>query len=276
MLKRLRTLFFILAIFLIGTINSAYSKTIKFVQITDSHYMLTPEGKEDASHAVSILDSAIKDINRIKDVKFVVFTGDNIDKPSPELLYMFLKEANKLTVPYYLAIGDHELFKSQNFTRKDYMYVTRHISKHCHPLKSNYIFKNSGIVFIVLDGAKEVIPGTNGYYRLSTLQWLDKKLKKYENKKVVIVQHFPVVPPIDKKSYETYNVKNYEDVLALHKNVIAIISGHYHVNNEQYKDGIYHISSPALIDEPHSFKVIEIETKAGSAPQIYTQLRNAE
>ena len=52
--------------------------------------------------------------------------------------------------------------------------------------ETNYAFTKNGIVFIVVDGAKEVIPTPSGYYKPETLTWLDNQLKKYDNKKVVI------------------------------------------------------------------------------------------
>ena len=42
---------------------------------------------------------AIQDVNKQKDVKFVVFTGDNIAKPSQDVLKAFIKEAKKLGIP---------------------------------------------------------------------------------------------------------------------------------------------------------------------------------
>jgi predicted phosphodiesterase len=270
-----KKLFLVLVLSFVVT-GSGYAKTIKFVQVSDVNYMLNYDGSEDSGHSKSILDSTVKDINGLKNVKFVVFTGDNIDKPSKELLYMFIHSANKLKVPYYVVIGDKEVFKQQQFLKKDYMAEVWKYSNSCHSFKPNYVFKKDGLIFIVVDGAKEVIPGSNGYYRKETLTWLDKKLTNYGKEKVVIFQHFPVVPPYEKESCSTYNVQAYKDMLKKHNNVIAIFSGHYHQNGEQLADGIYHASAPALIDDPHDYKVIEIETSLKSNPQIYTQLRHAE
>ena len=54
---------------------------------------------------------------------------------------------------------------------------------------------------------------------------------------------------------------------------LAIISGHFHVNSESMKDGIYHISTPSLIALPQSYKIIDIVTTKEFSPIIYTQLR---
>ena len=97
-------------------------------------------------------------------------------------------------------------------------------------------FKKNGFVFLIVDGAKEAIPGSAGYYRDDTLKWLDEKLTKNEKKSVIIFQHFPVVYPdgVDSKlkTHKTYRVEDYKDVLVKHNNVLAIITGHFHTNSE--------------------------------------------
>jgi 3',5'-cyclic AMP phosphodiesterase CpdA len=181
-----------------------------------------------------------------------------------------------LKVPYYVVIGNHEVFKSQHFDKKEYMKIVSKYSKNCRSKSPNYVFKKKGVVFVVVDGAKEVIPGPAGYYKQSTLKWLDKTLTKYKNDKVVLLQHFPIVEPYFNRSHTTYNVADYQAVLKKHSNVIAIFSGHYHANGENMVDGIYHVSTPALVVPPHNYKVVEISNKNKKDCQIYTQLRHAE
>lgn len=256
----------------------AFAQELKFIQITDSHFSATGEEytQRDVVNSRVILEKTISDINSIPSVDFVVFTGDNIDSASSKNLIEFLKIANKLKYPYYVVIGNHEVFKSQDFDKKEYMKTVSKYSKNCRTKNANYVFKDKGIVFLVVDGAKEVIPGPAGYYKKDTLKWLDQKLTKYKNSDVVILQHFPIVAPYYNRSHSTYNVKDYEDVLKKHSNVIAIFSGHYHANGETKKDGIYHVSTPSLLESPHDFKIVEIEMKNKEDFEIYTQLRHAE
>ena len=139
------------------------------------------------------------------------------------------------------------------------------------------MFKKNGFVFLIVDGAKEVVPGTIGYYRQDTLEWLDKMLTKYKKKDVVIFQHFPVVYPKETesriKTHKTYRVEDYKAVLAKHTNVLAVVSGHFHVNDEVMQNGIYYISSPSMLTLPQSYKIIDIVTTKEFSPIIYTQLR---
>ena len=129
----------------------------------------------------------------------------------------------------------------------------------------------------MLDGAKEIIPGSVGYYRKDTLSWLDKQLSKNSKKSVVILQHFPVLYPEGSesklKTHKTYKVEDYRAILDNYHNVLAVISGHFHTNSEVMQDGVYHISSPSLLTMPQSYKIIDIVTTKEFSPIIYTQLK---
>lgn len=269
-MKFLNKLFLAFLMIILCFSQSVFAKDLKFIQITDSHF------SGDNSYSVKVLEKTIKDINSVSNVDFVVFTGDNIDTANSSDLVKFLKIANHLKYPYYMVIGNHEVFKSQHFDKIEYMKTVRKYSKTCRSEKANYVFKKKQVVFIVVDGAKETIPGPAGYYKKDTLKWLDKKLTKYKNNKVVILQHFPIVPPYYNRTHTTYEVGAYEDVLKKHSNVIAIVSGHYHANGEVMKDGIYHVSTPSLLAPPNNYKVIDVSVKSKKDCQVYTQLRRAE
>ncbi len=255
-----------IAILLIPSVASA--NDIKFVQVTDSHFSSDNEFKK------NLLESTIKDINTLKGVSFVVFTGDNIDKANPDYLKDFVQIANKLNVPYYMVIGNHEVFKSGDLSKIRYMEIIKENNLFYRPTKPNYKFTKKGFMFLIVDGAKEVIPGSNGYYRQDTLDWVEKQLNKNSKKPTIILQHFPLVPPKEMVTHKTYQAEKYLKMLDKHNNVIAVVSGHYHINGEQMKDGIYHICSPTLLNEPYQYKIIDIVTTKGFSPMIYTQLRD--
>lgn len=270
------SLTFIILIFCLT--SKTFAKDLKFIQVTDSHF--SPNGinysQRDVEQSKGVFEKTIDDINSIPDVDFVVFTGDNIDQSNDTDLKGFLKIANKLKAPYYIVIGNHEVFRSQHFTKKDYMKVVRKYSKNCRPKGANYVFEKNGFVFLVVDGTKEVIPGPAGYYKKDTLKWLEKQLTHYEDSNVIIFQHFPIEPPYYNRTHATYNVEDYKKILKEHKNVIAIFSGHYHANGEKMVDGIYHVSTPALVASPHDYKVVEITGNNKKGYNVYTQLRHAE
>ena len=258
-------------IFLFFTITcQANAGEIKFIQVTDTHYSVYNP------YSAEVLKAAIKDINNQSNISFVVFGGDNIDSSKEENLQGFLKIIKKLNVPYYIVIGNHDVFKSNGISKKRYMEMVRQSNWFRGSSSPNYVFKKGEFVFIVVDGAKENIPGTGGYYRPKTLEWLDKQLTKYKKKKVVILQHFPIIPPTDSKTHRVYQPETYFNVLNKHDNVIAILSGHYHANKEKMENGIYHINSPSLMAVTNPYKIIDIVTTKGFSPMIYTQIREVD
>ena len=259
---------FLLSLLTLLIVNcSAFANVIKFVQVTDAHYTNNNEYRQEA------LDKAVQSINKEDGISFVIFTGDNIDSPKPEYLADFVKSVNKLKVPYYLVIGNHDVYKNGGLSKKTYLEIVRDNHFGYPVRKPSYVFKKNGFVFVVVDGAKEFIPGSNGYYKADTLTWLDKTLKKYKNSPVIIFQHFPLVEPKVNRSHEVYQKQEYLELLDRHDNVVSVVSGHFHVNGENMRNGVYHISTPTLLNEPNYYKVISVSTTKDFAPMVYTELK---
>lgn len=238
--------------------NFCSAKDLQFIQVTDVH--LTQQNAK-------YLKDFVQEINsKYTDIDFVVFTGDNIDKANPEDLLLFLKIIKHLNARPYVLVGNHDLFKYKNLTKDTYMSMVRKELGYYHSDKANYVIKKGNIVFVSMNGVKQIIPDPYGYFREDELEWLDKTLTKYKNKKVVILQHFPL---IDSKStnHNLYKKEEYERILSKHNNVISIISGHYHKNIEQRDGNIYHIVTKNFANNT-CYKLIEIDKDN----MIYTYL----
>ncbi len=264
-----------LSILLFQTCTFAFESAIKFVQVTDVHF------EADKPYKVKVLEETVKDINNLKNLSFVVFTGDNLNNPNSEDLDDFVKIINKLKVPYYIALGDHDVAKGKNLSKDRYAEIIRENNILWFRRSWNYSFSKKGYKFLVVDGAKEVIPGSVGYYRADAREWLDKQLSKNSKRPVVILQHYPVMDMKafgtgKLKTHRTYQPEKYFEVLDKHTNVLAVLSGHFHVNAEEMRNGVYHISTPTLMGLPHQYKIIDIISKEGLSPIIYTQLKEVE
>ena len=68
-------------------------------------------------------------------------------------------------------------------------------------------------------------------------------LNIYKDKKVVIIQHFPIIPPTKKETKYTYKAEEYLEFLKDYKNVKAVVSGNFNANSEKTVNGILHIST---------------------------------
>lgn len=245
-------------------VSAVQAKNLRFVQISDARF-------SDASDNI-VFKKAIDEINRQKDVEFVVFTGDNISKPSEELLKSFLSEAKKLDCPFYIVLGDKDVNKLKNLSKSEYISVIRKNVRKYKQEKPNYIFEKDGIIFAVVDGSKDVIPGTNGYYKDDVLTWLDGELSNYSKNPVFIFQHFPIIPPSDKETYYTFKPENYMAILAKHKNVKGIFAGHFGVNSEKEVNGIIHITTAGL---PY-YRIIDLMDYETPNLTIWAQLKEVQ
>lgn len=266
---------FLLTLFALFTgICTVSAENIKFVQVSDTHIA------SDSEFSQKVLKAAVKDINSQTDIAFVVFTGDNINSPDENNLRDFVKIANRLNVPYYVVLGNHDVYKTKNMSKVQYFEILREGNPFKLQRSANYKFSKNGFVFLTVDGAKEIIPGSVGYYRQDTLNWVDKMLTKNSNKQVIIFQHFPIEYPdgveSKLKTHRTYKVEEYQKMLEKHNNVLAVLSGHFHTNGEIMKNGVYHISTPSVITVPHSYKIIDIVTTKDFSPIIYTRLKEFE
>ena len=252
---------FCLILILLGFCCNCQAETLRFIQVTDVH--LTQGNSEH-------LKQFVQDVNNnFKHLDFIVFTGDNIDSANQKDLLLFLDIIKKLNIKPYVLVGNHDLFKYHKVTKESYMTLVHKKLGHYHSKKANYVFQKKNIIFIVMNGVKEVIPTPNGYFHDDELLWLDKMLTKYTNKKVVILQHFPLLDAKD-AGHNLYMKENYEEVLKKHNNVISIISGHYHENREVKKDGIYHIITKNFKNNKY-YKLIEIDTDL-TDDMIFTHL----
>lgn len=259
-MKKFLTLFFGICL----SVVMVQAKDFRFVQVTDVRYS--------AENDNGVLAKTVKDINKQKDVNFVVFTGDSIDKPQKDDLEGFIKTADKLRKPYYIVLGDKDVNKHKDMSKKQFSsYVKKHTKTH-KGKTLNYVFEKQGIIFVVADGSKDVIPSTSGYYKDNVIEWVDATLDLYPNKNVIILQHFPIIPPADRESYYTYKAEVYLNMLKKHSNVKAVVSGHFGVDKEIINDGITHISTSPL----PSYRIIDILDCETSNPTIWSQIRKVD
>ena len=252
--------FGLIFIFLL-TISTVFSADMRFIQVDSVLYNQSSAGK---------FEKLIEKINQEKNVEFIVFTGNNIAKSDKAELEAFLVSNKKLKKPFYIVLGQKDVYKKKGLNKQEYMTLVRKKAKAHKRINSpNYIFERNGILFIVADGSKEVIPTTNGYYKEDVILWLDEQLDKNKNKNVVILQHYPIVPPCQKETYYTFKADEYLRLLSEHKNVKAVVAGHFNCKSEQEINGILHISTK---DAP-SYRIIDILDYDTDNPTFWSTIK---
>ena len=248
---------FLSVLFMFFLLTSAVmAEDLRFVQVDGLMY--SPNNTSEQR-----IDKIITEINRQKNVSFVFFSGNNISKPNQEYLEAFLKELKKLHAPYYILLGNKDVNKQKGLGKEEYLKL---VNKKLN--SPNFVFEKKGVVFIVVDGSKEVIPMAQGYYRPETVDWLDKQLA-YKDKNVVILQHFPIIPPSEKESHYTAKPEAFLKVIAKHNNIKAVISGHFGVNNEKDLKGIKFISTA----EAPVYRIIDIMDCDSANPTFWSIIK---
>ena len=233
--------------FFLLTISSVFSADMRFIQV-DGVLLNYKDTKP--------FEILVEKINNEKNVEFVVFTGNNLKKASLENLDLFtfiLKKINKKT---YVLLGNQDVLSSSGVD-KEYYYsrVSRALKKHSK--KPNFTFEKKGYVFVAMDGSKQFFQSSNGYYTKNELMWLNKTLDENKDKKVIILQHFPLLKA-ETKWNETKNTEEYNEILANYTNIKAIVSGHFNKNIEQYENNILHIITQSASNN-WAYKIIQID-----------------
>jgi len=201
----------------------------------------------------------------------VVFLGDNLQSANRYDLAMFAKIIKKINKPVYVAVGNRDLSKTKGLMKKNYYRILNKFSN--NELKTVPSYKKQGdLIFIFLSGVNEAIPSYRGYYKLAELDYLDKTLTKFKDKKVIIFQHFPIIEPKFDETRTIVKPENYLKVLAEHDNVLAVVSGHYHTEKVTESEGVKHISTGALFNsEFEQIKVIQSKNgKYTITAKVYT------
>lgn len=253
--------FIIFLTFFLISIQTVFSADMRFIQVESA----LCSSKNSAS-----FEALIDKINNEKDVEFVVFTGNNIVKPNSLELENFVKLAKKLKRPFYVVLGQKDVNKQKGLGKFEYVeFLKKNVKTHKKIVSPNYLFEKKGVVFIVADGSKEFIPTPIGYYREDVILWLDEQLDLLKDKNVVILQHYPIVPPIKKETHYTYKADEYLRLVSEHKNIKAIVSGHFNVNDEKLVDGVLHISTKSA----PVYRIVDILDYDTASPTFWSTIK---
>lgn len=205
----------LLLLFFICSLRSvAQIRPFRFAFLSDTHIGSSNGGAEED------LRRAVADINNMKDVDFVVLTGDITELGKNEELQLAKAILDSLHIPYYIIPGNHDTGWSESggvgFTRTFGM--------------DKFVFDHNGIRFIGC-ASGPYVRMSDGHVPRSALLWLKAILDSTPSKQpVVFLNHYPIDSGLD----------NWTDVIELlkKKNVIGILCGHGHANKALDFEGI--------------------------------------
>lgn len=234
--------------------------TLDLIQLSDTH--ITAERGNTSykalAYSVDLLTDAIDQINNMKGLDFVLFTGDLVDSATANNYREYFSTLTKLKYPTLNAFGNHD-FNYGNLGKNDVLNIVRK----CNP---NYNFSNSYYAFspktdyriIILDGVIQSNSTSNGSLSDEQLNFLDNELNKNKDKIVVIAMHFPLVEPFVSQEHKLLNADKVNEILVKYKNPIVVLTGHYHAAKIKRIGNIVYVSSPSLVTYPMAFRHIKI------------------
>lgn len=226
---------------------------------------------------------------------FVIVTGDLIrdalrvnEQIASAYYKMYVEEIEKINVPVYSGVGNHELFgieRDKSLVSQDHPLYGKKMYKHF--LGPNYYsFNYGGMHFVSIDG----LAYQNLYYYggIDSLQltWLEKDLGHVAPEvPIVTFNHIPLVSPgfsfqemegnlfygpriltIKGKQKHRHIVENYEDLKTVlgERPFPLALSGHYHAAQEGNFIGNGTLfAQTSAITRPDRFKFKGFEVRSG-------------
>jgi outer membrane protein assembly factor BamB/calcineurin-like phosphoesterase family protein len=190
----------------ISSTSLAQTKPFRFAFISDTH-IGSPNGGAEAD-----LRNTVNDINSLKDIAFVVLTGDITELGTDRELALAKKILDSLNIAYYIIPGNHDTGWSES-----------------GGLSFNSVFGDDKFHF-VHNGMHFIGCASGPYVRMSDghvprhhINWLQKELRKIPSgEPVVFLNHYPLDNGLD-NWYEVINM------LKQHNTVLALC-GHGHNN----------------------------------------------
>ncbi len=242
--------------------------TLNVVQISDAHVA----DREDTSYKMlssskELLEDAIKTVNSIPGIDFVMFTGDMVDIPTLDNYKNFFTLLSELNYPSLNTFGNHDsavcVDGSSECTMGLKIDEALDFIKKCN---RNYMFDGTYYAFtpktdfriVVLDTVIRNEVTSNGYLSDEQLAFLDNELKNNQDKVVVIFQHHPPLEPFKSDDHSIKNADKYLEIVRKYKNPIFILSGHYHTTKIVREKNVVFINTPSLVSYPNSYRYIKI------------------
>lgn len=201
-----------------------------------------------------LLTDVVTAINEER-VNFSLLLGDLTDNG---LAYEFdnvTKRLNNLDRPFYPVIGNHD--KSEGAWITEWARLGQG--------NSTYSFNFSGWHFIILDSVNDSDPA-QGIITPDIMKWLEDDLRAHETMPSIICLHFLVndVPGLTElcaiSGSNPYIDNNNEFKLMLkdYTNVVAVLSGHGHLNSITYNNNITFIETASVIQYPITYDIYRV------------------
>lgn len=197
--------FCIVVLLLTSASANAFDK-VKFAVISDPHISIpqqkgVTDGFKLGLKTVMLTESVVAELNKIKDLKFVLVAGDLTQDAEPWNIDELRRILDQLTVPYYVVLGNHDLSrvpheqKDQPITLSKYTVAGAFIGKSGGMVPGMTYYSHEvapGLVLIGFDTPRAQVFSPEaklndfgGKMDVGQMRWLEETLKANRNKTVM-------------------------------------------------------------------------------------------
>jgi Icc protein len=254
---------------------------LHFAQLSDLHFSSLGNHHDMLSaRAGDFLTNIIVQLNQIRDLDFVLITGDLFDTASREEFEQFQKIISSLQKPYYIIPGNHDRRDQTSpvgLTRQQF-------AQHFNPQVKNRpaapasqvgywsVAIAANIQLIGLDSTRDQDWG--GLIDEPQMAWLENELVFAADKLVIVAVHHPLHPlvPIDyNPDWTKFICENGPEVLQLlnqHPQAKVVLSGHHHITKVDQVGRRMHLACPAIVIYPCAYRTLRVSQQEDGAWQF--------
>jgi 3',5'-cyclic AMP phosphodiesterase CpdA len=221
--------------------------------------------------SIPALETALQSLEQLN-LDFLLLPGDLTQDGEQDNHQWLQQRLASLPFPVYVVPGNHDVLQvqatEQSIAVKDFPYYYQEFG-----------YKNPGRLYYtceVLPGVQLIALNSNqfdeqgkqvGFGGLDEeqLTWLERVLAEYRNKLVLVMVHHNAIEHLPNQAQHflgrRYMIKNAPQLLQMLRDaeVQLLFSGHLHVQDVAYQDGVYDITTGSLVSYPHPYRVLEFE-----------------
>ncbi|MEH1837430.1 MAG: metallophosphoesterase [Nostoc sp.] len=217
--------------------------------------------------SISAFQSVLEHLTQL-DLDFLLLPGDLTQHGEPENHAWLQQYLAQLPFPVYVVPGNHDvpvlLADQQSIAFADFPYYYRKFGYE-DPQQIYYIRQLlPGVKLIGLNSNSFNDQGEQvGCLDAKQLRWLEEVLAASADELVLVMVHHNVVEHLPNQSNHPlanrYMLANSAELLQLLRRygVKLVFTGHLHVQDIAYSDGVYDITTGSLVSYPHPYRVLE-------------------
>ncbi|MCC5627521.1 metallophosphoesterase family protein [Nostoc sphaeroides] len=217
--------------------------------------------------SISAFQSVLEHLTQL-DLDFLLLPGDLTQHGEPENHAWLQQCLAQLPFPVYVVPGNHDvpvlLADQQSISFADFPYYYTKFGYE-DPQQIYYIRQLlPGVKLIGLNSNSFNDQGEQvGCLDAKQLRWLEEVLAASVDELVLVMVHHNVVEHLPNQSNHPlanrYMLANSAELLQLLRRygVKLVFTGHLHVQDIAYSDGVYDITTGSLVSYPHPYRVLE-------------------